>query len=326
VRGIASSQISGIGKAKPYRTGERPSRILKRLRVRSSKIRICVITVVGFATLLPASLDTFGQKRTNSSRATARRPVAVEPVTETVDPKKLERAMGVICAERAMDSVGSLPIDEMQARESLELNHPKAIVGAQRARRLLPVAKELVIEALNQLAVENKIGLKGVRAASMRVRAVTEVVPDPDLRDNAAVIMNDPHTIRFGTIFLVGLPSDEGMMSVLAHELTHIADGRQNSLQPLFRLIGKRAERITGLRINGQKPEELSCDLVGVRATQFLISRTTSNEPLTRRLARSLEHNCVDDDETDEEHLSPRSTMRAVLALDSVLTRDLAER
>jgi hypothetical protein len=151
-------------------------------------------------------------------------------------------------------------------------------------------------------------------------------VPDPDLRDNAAVIMNDPHTIRFGTIFLVGLPSDEGMMSVLAHELTHIGDGRQNSLQGLFNLIGKRASRLTGLRISGQKPEELASDLVGMMATRFFVTRTPSSEPLKRRLARSLEHNCVDDDETDEEHLSPRGTMRAVLALDPALAREFSRR
>jgi hypothetical protein len=232
--------------------------------------------------------------------------------------------MAVICTERSRDPIGSSPIDEMQTRASLELNHPKAVVGAQRARRLLPVARELVIEALRQLAVENRIGLSGVQAAARRVRAVTEVIPDPDLRDNAAVIMNDPHTIRFGTIFLVGLPSDEGMMSVLAHELTHIADGKQNSLQSLFFIIGKRAARLTGLRINGQKPEELTCDLVGVRAARFLVSRTPSSESLMQRLARTLEHNCVDDDETDEEHLSPRSTMRAVLALDPALVGELA--
>jgi hypothetical protein len=233
--------------------------------------------------------------------------------------------MVVICSERASDPLGSTPIDEMQTRDSLELNHPKAIMGTERARRLLPVAKELVIESLRQLAVENGIGLNRLQAASMRVRAVTEVTPDPELRDNAAVIMNDPHTIRFGTIFLVGLPSDEGMMSVLAHELTHIADGKQNSLQFLFYLIGKRAARLTGLRINDQKPEELACDLVGARATRFFVSRTSSNETANQRLARTLEHNCVDNDETDEEHLSPRSTMRAVLSLDPTLVRELTE-
>jgi hypothetical protein len=239
--------------------------------------------------------------------------------------QKIAQAMGIVCTERARDPLGSMPIDEMQARPSVELNHPEAAIGAQRARRLLPVARELVVQSLRQLATENKIEAKRVRDAAERVQDVTDIIPDPDLRDNAAVVLSDPHTIRFGTIFLVGLPSDEGMMSVLAHELTHIADGRQNSLHPLFRLIGKRAASLTGMRINGQKPEELTCDLIGVRVARTFTARLPNDEPVARRLARALEHNCVDDDDTDEEHLSPRSTMRAVLALDPILARDLIE-
>jgi hypothetical protein len=37
---------------------------------------------------------------------------------------------------------------------------------------------------------------------------------------------------------------------------------------------------------------------------------------LPRRLTRAFEHNCVDDDASDEDHLSPRNTIRALLALD----------
>ena len=290
-----------------------------------------IIALISLVAILANVWPVLGQKR---GRRRASRPVVVHnkprvatPPTAAAEPpvdeRKIEQAMGIVCAERGRDAMGSTPIDVMQARASLELNHPEAIIGAQRARRLLPVAKELVIEALRQLAVENKIEAIQIRAAAKRVRAVLDVTPDPDLRDNAAVIMNDTQTIRFGTIFLVGLPSDEGMMSVLSHELTHIADGRQNSLQTLFTLIGRRASRLTGLRVNGQKPEELTCDLIGESAARLFISRTPNNEPRVKRLARTLEHNCVDDDETDEEHLSPRSTMRAVLALDPVLAREM---
>jgi hypothetical protein len=305
-------------------------------QVMSSKLalrkKLFIIVAVISLLLQLASLPAFGQKSRRKGQRQSKRP----PVTSTrakpkpkpeplVSPQKIEQAMGTVCAERARDPLGSIPIDEMQARASLELNHPDAVQGAQRARRLLPVAKELVIEALRQLAGEHGISARQVRAAALRVRAVTKILPDPDLRDNAAVIMSDPHTIRFGTIFLVGLPSDEGMISVLSHELTHIADGRQNSLHALFYLVGRRAARQTGLRINAQKAEELTCDLVGVRAARTLVARTPGDrEPQAQRLSRSLAHNCVDNDETDEDHLSPRSTMRAVLSLDPVLTRALA--
>jgi hypothetical protein len=239
----------------------------------------------------------------------------------------VERAMVAVCTEREADPQGSIPIDEMQARPSLPLNHPDVLAGVRRAERLLPIARVLTIEALRQIADEYGIAPARVQAATVRIRAVKNIEPDMELRDNAAVVLNDPHTISFGTIFLAGLRSDEGMVSVLAHELIHIADGKTDSLRPLFRLIGRRAAALTGLSIYGHRPEELTSDLVGAMASRALVTRTPSAESsLARRLARSVEHNCVEEDDTDEDHLSPRNTMRAVFALDPALARDIMNR
>ncbi|HKS29021.1 MAG TPA: hypothetical protein VJS44_14435 [Pyrinomonadaceae bacterium] len=242
----------------------------------------------------------------------------------------VERAMNTVCTERVSDPLGSVPIDEMQARPSLPLRDPSAVAGAARAERLLPVAKELAINALTKLARENKLEDWRLRAATRRIQGITRIKPDVDLRDNASVIMIDPHTIYFGTIFLAGLPSDEGMISVLAHEITHIADGRDDTLAPLFRQVGSRAVNLTGLNITGRRPEELTCDWVGALSARAYIERFPNQEPLVRRLARLVEHNCVDEDDTDEDHLSPRNTMRALFALDTklaseVLSKETAE-
>ncbi|MDX6558942.1 MAG: hypothetical protein QOF72_1991, partial [Blastocatellia bacterium] len=94
-------------------------------------------------------------------------------------------------------------------------------------------------------------------------------------------------------------------------------------LRPLFRAIGGRAATRTGLRIQGQRAEELACDLVGMMAARQYIRETPSWEPLPRRLARAIEHNCVDDDASDEDHLSPRSTIRALFALDVELAGEV---
>jgi hypothetical protein len=235
-------------------------------------------------------------------------------------PEIVERAMSAVCSERKADPLGSVPIDEMQARPSLPLGHPDAVAGAKRAKRLLPVARELTVIALRQLGSEYKIEPWRIAIASRHIRAVTEIEPDMELRDNASVTLSDPYTISFGTIFLAGLRSDEGMISVLAHELVHIGDGRNDSLHPLFRLIGRRAASLTSLHISGRRPEELTSDLVGAMAARSFITRIPRDEPLKRRLARLVEHNCVVEDETDDEHLSPRNTMRALLALDPALT------
>lgn len=237
------------------------------------------------------------------------------------DRRLVERAVGATCTERIRDPFGSTPIDEMQARPSLPVAHPDAQAGLRRAERVLPTTRRLVVRAIVQMAKEYDVyGTANARArinaATARVAAVRRVRPDVDARDNASVLLREPRTIEFGTIFLAGLRSDEAMISVLAHELTHIASGQADSLRPLFRAIARRAATRTGLRIQGQRAEELACDLVGLFAARQFIRETPSWEPLPRRLARALEHNCVDDDESDEDHLSPRSTIRALFALD----------
>jgi hypothetical protein len=245
------------------------------------------------------------------------------------DKRLVERAIGATCAERIRDPQGSVPIDEMQSRPSLPVNNPDAVAGARRAERLLPATRKLVINAIVQLAKEYDLYRAGIsrariNSATARVESVKRVKADVDARDNASVALREPRTIEFGTIFLAGLRSDEAMISVLAHELTHIASGQSDSLRPLFRAIGRRAATRTGLRIQGQRAEELSCDLVGAVAARQFITQTGSWEPLPRRLARAFEHNCVDDDASDEDHLSPRNTIRALFTLDVSLAGELA--
>ena len=219
-------------------------------------------------------------------------------------------------------------IDDMQARPSLPIHSPEAKAGAERAQRLLPIAKSLLISSLRQLV--NEYGLNKsprfetrLRLATARVNAVKRVRPDMESRDNASVFLSKPHVITFGTIFLAGLRSDEGMISVLVHELMHIADGDHDSLRSLVSAVGNRASDLTGLDVRGQRAEEITCDLIGAMASRAYVASTPGYESIARRLARSVQHNCVDIDEGDEDHLSPRNTIRALLALNPVLVREL---
>ena len=240
----------------------------------------------------------------------------------------LEEAIGVVCTQAKLDPQSSLAIDDMQARPSLPLQSPEARAGAERAQRLLPLTKSLMITALEQLA--NEYGFEKspafrqrIKQAIARVNSVKRVKPDMDSRDNASVYLSRPHMITFGTIFLAGLRSDEGMISVLAHELMHIADGDNDSLRPLVSAVGNRASELTGLEIHGQRSEEVTCDLIGAMAVRAYITSTPGYESIARRIARSIQHNCVELDEGDEDHLSPRNTIRALLALNPVLVREL---
>jgi len=242
----------------------------------------------------------------------------------------LEEAIGVVCTQAKLDPKSSIAIDEMQARPSLPIQSPEARAGAERAQRLLPVAKELVITSLRQLSTDygfqNSRNFNDrLRQAVARVNSVKRVRPDMDSRDNASVFLSRPHVITFGTIFLAGLRSDEGMISVLAHELMHIADGDNDSLRALVGAIGNRASDLTGLSIHGQRGEEVTCDLIGAMAVRAYIVSTPDYQSIARRLARSIQHNCVELDEGDEDHLSPRNTIRALLALNPGLVRELID-
>ena len=240
----------------------------------------------------------------------------------------INNAIGVVCTQAKLDPQSSIAIDDMQARPSLPLQSPEAQAGAERAQRLLPQAKALMISSLRQLVVEYGLDKsprfeKRLLQATARVNAVKRVRPDMESRDNASVFLSKPHMITFGTIFLAGLRSDEGMISVLAHELMHIADGDSDSLRPLVAAVGAKASDLTGLDIRGQRSEEITCDLIGAMAARAFVASKPGYESIARRLARSIQHNCVEQDEGDDDHLSPRNTIRALLALNPVLVREL---
>ena len=266
---------------------------------------------------------TFCVAQKSGSRPT-RSHASMSPETKTL----IDNAIGVVCTQAKLDPQSSAAIDDMQARPSLPLQSPEAQAGAERAQRLLPLAKSLMITSLRQLVVEYGMDKSPrfnarLRLATSRVNAVKRVRPDMESRDNASVFLSRPHMITFGTIFLAGLRSDEGMISVLAHELMHIADGDSDSLRALVSAVGNRASDMTGLDIRGQRGEEITCDLIGAMAARAYVASTPSYESVARRLARSVQHNCVEQDEGDDDHLSPRNTIRALLALNPPLVREL---
>ena len=298
------------------------------MTARKYQSAILLVAALLLCLCVPAfTKSAYGQKGTTAGKSGSH---SVGPRGEMSAPTRalVEQAIEVICRERKLDPAGSMPIDEMQARPSLPVHTSEAQSGLERAQRVLPLAKNRVITALKQLAAEygfqrsNRYQVR-IQQAIDRVLEVKRIRPDMESRDNASVYLSRPHTITFGTIFLAGLKSDEGMISVLAHELMHIADGNGDSLRALVAAVSKRASLLTGLDIRGQRGEELTCDLIGAMAVSAYVADSPSYELITRRLARSVEHNCVDLDEGDEDHLSPRNTIRALLAINPNLVREL---
>jgi hypothetical protein len=292
------------------------------LVVGTSRVASVMVLLALCLTFPTNSLFAQRKKQTGSHSSRVRTPMS--PAARAL----VEEATAIVCTQAKLDPKASVAIDDMQARPSLPVHHPDARAGAERAQRLLPLAKGLVISSLKQLALDYSLQSSRrfqviIRQATGRVESVRRVRPDMESRDNASVFLSRPHTITFGTIFLASLRSDEGMISVLAHELMHIADGDGDSLRGLVGAVAGRAAGLTELDISGQRGEELMCDLVGAMAVRSFVSDTPGYESIARRLSRSVQHNCVTVDEGDEDHLSPRNTIRALLALHPVLVREL---
>jgi hypothetical protein len=134
-------------------------------------------------------------------------------------------------------------------------------------------------------------------------------------RDNAAWRVSDPEAIIFGTTYLTGLRSDEAMLEVLAHELTHAVDGDDQNLEPLFSRVAMQLSR-SASSVGYQAAVELTCELVGIEVVREHISQTPTRGGTGHRLARAFQKDCVDRDIADEHHLSPRTTLRTLLDLE----------
>lgn len=230
----------------------------------------------------------------------------------------IERAVASICEDRRRDPQGSIPIDQMAVQPALPLTNPKVIEGKKRAERLLPLARKLVPSALSSLAAEYNLEPFNLNWIQARVKTVNVIKPEVEAYDNAYWRPSEGNAIVFGTIFLAGIRSDEAMVTVLAHELTHAVNGTDQSLQPLFERIKARASRIRNLSIQENMAVELTCEAVGLQAMQTHTGKGLG-KGTTRRLARAVGKNCVQRDLADATHLSPRETLRALLALEPEL-------
>lgn len=230
----------------------------------------------------------------------------------------IERAVASICEDHGRDPQGTTPIDQMAAQRALPSNDPKVVAGRKRAERLLPVAKRLVPSALSRLAADYNLEALSLNWIYARVKEVNVIKPEVEAHDNSYWRPGEPNAIIFGTNYLAGIKSDEAMITVLAHELTHAVNGTDQSLQPLFARVEARASRLGNLSIDGSMAAELTCEAVGLRAMRAQTGKALG-KGITRPLARAMGKNCVQRDLADANHLSPRETLRVLLALEPEL-------
>src|SRR5262245_52141827 len=128
--------------------------------------------VIAIALLVLSSLLLSSSTAQSSNEQQQRRRGAhSSPPRPTMTPEAralLEQAMAAVCTQQKLDPQSNIPIDEMQARPSLPVHSPEAQAGLDRAQRVLPLAKNLVIVALQPLATEQ--GCLSTRSYRLRAR------------------------------------------------------------------------------------------------------------------------------------------------------------
>lgn len=269
------------------------------------------------AQLIPFAL-TEAQTRRRHPTASAERNDSPEKIV-TVDT-----AIAAICAERVKDPQGSVPIDVMASQRALPVNNRLVVAGKARAQQLLPVAKRLVPVVLSRIAGGN-LDANSLNRIAARIEAVDTIKAEVDERDNSAWRPGDPRSIIFGTNFLTGLRSNEAMIAVLAHELTHAASGTEQTLQPFFMQVRANVAQLGLASVGPNAAMELACEIVGVQAALEYINQTPSAGMTKQRFARVLEKDCASKAVGDSSHLSPRATMRVLLSLNTELARFIVE-
>jgi hypothetical protein len=201
-------------------------------------------------------------------------------------------------------------------------------LGMENARRLLPLAKKLTLESLDE-----KLKTSRLSREKRLIAAVHRLVLDPSLGGSSEVRDDDLKVIYVGPDYAAFLTSDDETMLLLGHELTHVA-ARAGRLNFFIEDVNKVARAAANLELAERQKEELACDYTGAEVLKRYIalhpteetsverfSRVFDYEPPAERLARAWEDFCAsyNGDSPDDEHLSQDQTIRALLGLDPEL-------
>jgi hypothetical protein len=166
------------------------------------------------------------------------------------------------------------------------------------------------------------------------ISSVMRVELDPNLGETAEVWEGDLSLIRIGTGYAAYLVSDDEVMLLLSHELTHVG-ARTGKLNDYIESVTRTVQETNHIEINADQKEELACDFIGAEVLKrFIASHPTSEngvdrfsrafgyEPREQRLRRAWTDFCwsYNGEVGDQEHLSQDQTIRSLLVLDPDFT------
>jgi hypothetical protein len=198
----------------------------------------------------------------------------------------------------------------------------EAEAGIQNARRLLPVGKKLMLQALADCQRQMGVYDTNMEAIAKAVNAIDSIGIDVTLWDLAEVDDERPNVIMVGPEYASLLTSDDEVGMLLGHELTHIA-ARDDRLKSFVSVVTLTVERLSGVYPTDDQQEDLAADYIGEQTLRRYILAYPTDEPGVSRLSRVLgvEPGAgeVFDDGGDDEHLAHIQMVQAWLALDREL-------
>jgi len=191
--------------------------------------------------------------------------------------------------------------------------------GIQRAERLLPTAKKLVIDSIRELPARFNVSPVEVSRAERFVNNVVSVALDDELDDSAEFQDDEPTSVRIGPGYAVYLGTDEETIMLLGHELTHAAE-QEHNLNQFVHTAASIVESEADVHPDRAQRHDLTCDFIGEQVVKRFIKLNPTKESSALRLSYALDYNCGDDkDDGDDEHLSQDDTLKAILSLDPEL-------
>jgi hypothetical protein len=201
-------------------------------------------------------------------------------------------------------------------------------LGMRNTRRLLPLIKELTLDALR-----TRLKTKGLLKEKRLIASVRQVVLDRRLGDSAEVWDEDLSVIHVGPEYAVDLTSDDIAVFMLGHELTHVA-ARTGRLKQFIEEVSETARLSASVELGEGQKEDLACDFIATEVLKRFIALHPTGEanaarfshafgydPPAERLARAWQDFCAsyDGDLRDGEHLNQAQTIRALVGLDPEL-------
>ncbi len=212
----------------------------------------------------------------------------------------------------------------------------KARSGIKNARRLLPLAKRLTLEALRETGAGPDVLKRRAAPGTRTVNRVRRVVLDRRLGGAAAVCDERPGEIRIGPNYAMDLTSDDEALFLLAHELTHVA-AWSGQLRGFADVLAQRAGLTAAVALNDEQKEDLACEFIAMAVFKRFVELEPAEESKEKRLARVLGYESPSDRlqfawddfcfsyygehsySGDVEHLSQGEVRRALRELDPEL-------